>query len=1352
MADPKIRYDILANAEGAAEVGALATQLDRLDNAFDPSVVQRAENLATELRSLGAQKNSIDLFTQLDKAVTDAGFAIARADDDLATFAAKLASTTNPTKAQAGELQKLTDAAAKARAEFNQQSTSLDSARAGLDKLGISTKNLDQKERDVKTALAAARVEVTALGAESQRTAAAGDRLAAAWQSLGVRSFKDVQVEAAKVRTALQQIQNTSRNPAEIKIATDAAQAKLKALNAELGGVQQAAQESSAGISAGFAGALTQIAAAIGGVETLKKILEVGLERQKLSAQLSSIFEDSGKVASALGFIGETAQELGLQLDTAGTGFAKLAASSRGTNLEGEKTREIFTGIAQAGAALKLSNEEVSSALLAVSQIMTKGTVQSEELRGQLGERLPGAFQIAARAMGVTTAELGKLLETGKVASEDFLPKFAAELTKTFGPGAQQAAKGLDAEFNRLVNTLSTFANEIANSGLFDAVTVQVKNLAQALRDGLDSGELQKQAAQIGQALGSIVTFLGSAAEWALKFGDALLFVAKVLAEGALIGGIGKLATALTGIRLASTGAAVGMTALGTASAASTAGMAAAGATATASAAKVGLLGSALRLLPAGIAIAIAVEGIPAAGRAIGEFVAQVNGADAALAAAHQRRVIELDGQVAALAEAQAAQSKYVSLTLLGREQLLQQNDQTRAAYVAEVEGALAAAGAAQQYAMRLKERAEQEKERARLMGASTAALAVYGRQEREYAADAQKAADRQAELRKELQAVGAAGRDLASGLAPAAILLKEKLDAIVKSGKETSEVIKEIGKSGDLASVQGIQAFGQALQKLGEEGKLTPQQIREAWRDSIDKLTGEDLLKFTTMSKAAFGEVGRDALAAADVIDSSVRRAFKDAGLDFEEFRGGVSTATRSIVADLDIISAGAGKAGLNVERTALALQQAFEKGISGAKTVADLDQLNERVTALGLAGQVSAAQTTELKDAIDAARAGMTPLGLAAKKAGIDIGELTTGVSTGFKKGIADVRSLSAELDKTGVAAERASPLLAEALDKRLAAANTKEEIELLRAETEKLGQSGKLLGTDYSGALDKIRSKAEQLSPALKAAVADAKLLGVELRDNLSQNASRGAEGAIAAFERLKAGGKASAFEIDAAFVNMAKIVIAANQGIVPEWLKVEAAQRNARIGVDEYGRAVIKTMADSRVAVDDLARSFSELFEAQTAARNAAVKSNIGAVDKDGFALNTAGETISIAGKTITLAEGQTFDKAAFDRDAAKSNVVLDPQRYVRDPPAVDNASAIVAAELARLAEIKALGATSASGVSGFGPAPAPAPKAPAPVINNIKVGGDSFRVSTTDQTSAELLLAALEASYRSGGGS
>jgi len=82
--------------------------------------------------------------------------------------------------------------------------------------------------------------------------------------------------------------------------------------------------------------------------------------------------------------------------------------------------------------------------------MLSKGKVSAEELRGQLGERIPGAFQIAARAMGMSTAELDKFMSSGNLLSTEFLPKFAAQLKSEFAGGVETASQSVAANLNRM--------------------------------------------------------------------------------------------------------------------------------------------------------------------------------------------------------------------------------------------------------------------------------------------------------------------------------------------------------------------------------------------------------------------------------------------------------------------------------------------------------------------------------------------------------------------------------------------------------------------------------------------------------------------------------------------------------------------------------------------------------------------------------------------------------------------------------------------------------------------------------------------------------------------------------------
>ncbi len=154
--------------------------------------------------------------------------------------------------------------------------------------------------------------------------------------------------------------------------------------------------------------------------------------------------------ANNLKFLNDQVDKLGLDINAAYSGYKTFSGALMGTTLEGDKANTVFRQVSEASTVMGLSGEQTEGAFLALGQMMSKGTVSAEELRGQLGERIPGAFQIAARAMGVTTMQLGEMMKAGEVVSEDFLPKFGAELEKTFGSRLGSSTDSLQSNLNRM--------------------------------------------------------------------------------------------------------------------------------------------------------------------------------------------------------------------------------------------------------------------------------------------------------------------------------------------------------------------------------------------------------------------------------------------------------------------------------------------------------------------------------------------------------------------------------------------------------------------------------------------------------------------------------------------------------------------------------------------------------------------------------------------------------------------------------------------------------------------------------------------------------------------------------------
>ena len=98
--------------------------------------------------------------------------------------------------------------------------------------------------------------------------------------------------------------------------------------------------------------------------------------------------------------------------------------------------------------------------MLATGQVLSKGKVQAEELRGQIGERLPGAFALFAEAIGKTPKELDKALNDGEVTIEDFL-KFTSKLFKRFGKNAEEIVNGPALAGQRLEKALGDLQRNV---------------------------------------------------------------------------------------------------------------------------------------------------------------------------------------------------------------------------------------------------------------------------------------------------------------------------------------------------------------------------------------------------------------------------------------------------------------------------------------------------------------------------------------------------------------------------------------------------------------------------------------------------------------------------------------------------------------------------------------------------------------------------------------------------------------------------------------------------------------------------------------------------------------------------
>lgn len=155
-----------------------------------------------------------------------------------------------------------------------------------------------------------------------------------------------------------------------------------------------------------------------------------------------------------LDFVADVAKRSGQTFLDLGQQFIFLNAAAKDTALEGTRIKKVFEDFAFVAAKLNLSTADTEGVFRALQQMLSKGSVQAEELRGQLGERLPGAVQAAADALGVTTAQLESMLKRGEVAAEDLLPRLGQAMIKNLGVDKSQGIESITANQNRFNNAL----------------------------------------------------------------------------------------------------------------------------------------------------------------------------------------------------------------------------------------------------------------------------------------------------------------------------------------------------------------------------------------------------------------------------------------------------------------------------------------------------------------------------------------------------------------------------------------------------------------------------------------------------------------------------------------------------------------------------------------------------------------------------------------------------------------------------------------------------------------------------------------------------------------------------------
>jgi tape measure domain-containing protein len=368
---------------------------------------------------------------------------------------------------------------------------------------------------------------------------------------------RDIAPDDSKWKEINQKIQQTERSVEKLTRKPLSARDRMGAAGGAFlyggglgGGVGSAALGVAGGLVGGVPGAFAGAAAGqlldntLAGTAAMAKQYS---ELQKMQRGLAVASIDAKDFAEAQSLIALMSQKLLMPLADTTKYYAQLRINTKQYNLSAKDTSEILEGTVSAVRATGGSLEDVDGAMRAVVQIFSKGGVQAEELRGQLGERFPGAVVKFAQANKLTFEELQKRLEAGTVGIAEFVA-FSKKNFTDYAEFSKQLATAPEYAGDRLKIALEKL--QLAIGGVFAPAGAQIQDFTTAAIQDItnfvtkNKVSLGKMAQDFATVFGGIATVVGESAKFIMNvLGPVFDFIASIIREIRIATGVADAAS-----------------------------------------------------------------------------------------------------------------------------------------------------------------------------------------------------------------------------------------------------------------------------------------------------------------------------------------------------------------------------------------------------------------------------------------------------------------------------------------------------------------------------------------------------------------------------------------------------------------------------------------------------------------------------------------------------------------------------------------------------------------------------------------------------------------------------------------
>ena len=418
-------------------------------------------------------------------------------------------------------------------------------------------------------------------------------------------------------------------------------------------------------------------------------------------------------------------------------------------------------------------------------------------------------------------------------------------------------------------------------------------------------------------------------------------------------------------------------------------------------------------------------------------------------------------------------------------------------------------------------------------------------------------------------------------------------------------------------------------------------------------------------------------------------RQALQDLGLSVEQMSTGISEKASKSLDNFKLAAQGFG----NDSKQMASIFQAALKDMDTPEAMTALKQaLAETGAKAGLTAeqihQITQAATPAVLN-LEAISKELGAAQTAAETLGVDLTAALSGTSPAFQAALTNFSAIRSQLDGLAENGVNVGVVLQQAFAKLTENAQTKADIEALKAQIQSLGEAGKLSGAELENALLAADVKMTEIAQAIDPVAAAFRAMGVESRTatelqlrqaeaalrtieqsgNATENALNQARNKVfelknaldptaqafdrlgiktkealaqamqqqmADFEKVRQSGQATQADLAKAFAQTAQAALASGDITQKAWVESQAATYQYKVAVDDSGNASLQAAAQTQQAADTQIQAHQQVTQAATEsaqAQSQAAKAAVENVENVGKAAESSQHKMSDLGSKV-----------------------------------------------------------------------------------------------------------------------